>query len=66
MVRSLVVGVGVGLLGAVAEFSLGDGVSYRSGTSGPCWFSASGGDAISSAGHEVRRIERSTDQGALN
>jgi serine/threonine protein kinase len=30
MVRSLVVGVGVGLLGAVAEFSLGDGVSYRS------------------------------------
>ena len=30
MVRSLVVGVGVGLLVAVAEFSLGDGVSYRS------------------------------------
>jgi len=30
IVRSLIVGVGVGLLVAVAEFSLGDGVSYIS------------------------------------
>ena len=30
IVRSLIVGAGVGLLVAVAEFSLGDGVSYLS------------------------------------
>ena len=34
VVRSLVVGVGVGLLVAVAEFSFGEGVSYLSVLSG--------------------------------
>lgn len=53
VVRAIVVGVGVGLLVAVAEFSFGEGVSYRSVLSGLVGLVLAGGGAISSAGHEV-------------